>query len=76
MSFYDDQDRWFDIIELGELMDSRAEAEVHTDADLGWPEGAVDAVEKSSFPEGLTEEAERQLDAYCKALQEVYYADL
>ena len=49
MNFYDQQVRYFAMGELNRLM--HADTEVHTDADLGWPEGAMDALEEHSFPD-------------------------
>ena len=48
MNFYDQQDRYFALDELNRLM--HADTEVHTDEDLGWPEGAVEAVAEHSIP--------------------------
>ena len=49
MSFYDEMDRYMFQAELDKL--AMADAEIHTDADLGWPEGAVAAVDAAAAPD-------------------------
>lgn len=50
MSFYDELDRYIFQAELDRLS-VLADAEVHTDADLNWPEGAVAAVDAAAAPD-------------------------
>ena len=49
MNFYDQMDRYMAAAELEELM--AQDLETHSDADLGWPEGAVAAVAQHSVTE-------------------------
>jgi hypothetical protein len=49
MNYFDEQDRYFAMDELNRLM--HADTEVHTDDDLGWPEGVVAALEEHAFPD-------------------------
>lgn len=51
MSYYDELDRYVFQADLDRLA-ALADAEVHNDADLNWPEGAVAAVDAAAAPDG------------------------
>lgn len=48
MNFYDEMDRYIAQADMDQQ--ELAGAEVHTDADLNWPEGAVAAVDAAAQP--------------------------
>ena len=50
MSYYDELDRYIFQADLDRLA-ALADAEVHTDADLNWPEGAIAAVDAAAAPD-------------------------